>query len=141
MGPRRLSGVVVRPLNFTVRGPMTALLLLVPVSGGAGLALLSATRLPRNESYWWRTTIALAAVSALVNALSAFRFGGALYRDAFALAAVATFCAVTVGWVGWTFRDKSSLQRIMLAALTLPVFAVAAPFIGLFAHCTSGDCL
>jgi hypothetical protein len=48
---------------------------------------------------------------------------------------------IVIGWVGRSFRDLSPLKRAGAAALTLGVFAVSAPFIGLFAHCTSGDCL
>jgi hypothetical protein len=141
MRPRRLMRASGRPLNFTVRRRVTALAFLVPVSGGVALTLLYASSLPSNERHWLRSTIAFAVASALANVVVAVRLENSLYRDAFALATVAAFCTVVIGWVGRAFLDKPLFLRLVLAALALVIFAVLAPFIALFAHCTSGDCL
>ena len=120
---------------------MAVLIVLIPVSGGAVLAVLSATSLPWHSRHWWGTTIATGIASALANLVFVLRSDNGLYRDAFAIAVVAALCTVAIGSVGISLRDRSSLQRVVAAALTLIAFGLSAPFVGLIAHCTSGDCL
>ena len=120
---------------------MAVLIVLIPVSGGAVIAVLSATSLPWLSRHWWITTIAIGIAAALANLVFVLGFESRLYRDAFALAIVAALCTFAIGWAGISLRDRSSLQRVAAAALTLTAFGLSAPFIGLLVHCTSGDCL
>jgi hypothetical protein len=121
--PRRLAGVIVRPLNFTVRGqPMRRRLLLAFACVGLvcayGYALWwvfeAALPMPRWWTWFWiilTDTLTLILVSVPVAALVA-RFGGRNATAVALLMTVALFVAtvepspVQVPYEAWT-RDGS----------------------------------
>jgi hypothetical protein len=120
---------------------LLALWYLIPASGGAVLALLSATSLPRNRHNWWRATVVIAVASAIANAAFIILRASPLYRDAIALSAAALLCVFLVGTIGSLLRDRVAALRAIASALVVCAFALTAPYVVLLAHCTSGDCL
>jgi len=119
----------------------TLLYIALVVCGGALLTGLAATALPSQPQRWWRTALATAVVSGVLNFVVAARTPSVLYRDVATVAFIAVFCPIAVAGTVWYLRERSWSERVWGGVAVTIAFFVVAPFALLFAHCTSGDCL
>jgi hypothetical protein len=120
----------------------------VAVSGGVVIAALSATTLALDIARWRKLAVATALTVGVVNLALGLHLhfdaeSNALLRDVAALVLLAAACPIAVAAaariVGTRIRHR--LVRVIAAVAVVVVFAAAVPFVLLFVHCTSGDCL
>jgi len=119
----------------------TLLYIALVVCGGALLTGLAATVLPRQPQRWWRTALATAVASGVLNFVVAARTPSVLYRDVATVAFIAMLCPVAVATIVWYLRERPWSERVWGGVAVTIAFFIVAPFALLFAHCTRGHCL
>lgn len=123
-------------------GPWSDLVpFLYAASGGIVLIPLAATGLAFRRRTFLLVALGLGIAAALLNIALNFshRSEFAFYRDIVALALFALACPIVSATL--VVGRGSALSRAGVAAAVVGVSIIVAPFLLLFVHCTSGDCL
>jgi hypothetical protein len=119
----------------------TVLYLVLPVVGGTLIVGLGSTALVGQTQRWWRITLGTALASGVINGAVALRVSDPLYRDIAAVAIISALCPVAVAATVRSMRGREGSERVWGGISVVLVFLVGTPFLLLYAHCTSGDCL
>lgn len=116
--------------------------------GGIAMAALTPTRLVKVPCRWWSVVTIVSVVSLATNCVISFDeasqpVNNLLVRDVVAWILLAGVIPFLVAAVSRSIarNRKGVWLRTIVAVLVLVLLAGATPFVLLFVHCTSGDCL
>ena len=123
-------------------------LLVSVVGGGIVIAVLSAGSHISNRRTWWKTAGLRSVLSALASSIVGLwiHFEGRsnlLGRDVVAIVVLAAAYPLVVAfaarWVDAT--ADHAYARVLGSVVALLLFSLAAAYVQLLVHCSSGDCL
>jgi hypothetical protein len=112
------------------------------------LAISGATSLVHRHRYWLAISVACATLALFFYAPALMRIAAdpinnILHRDIVAALLIVGLTPLLVGWLVYALSryGYSPVRRAVSAIVFGLLCALAAPWVVLFVHCTSGDCL
>jgi hypothetical protein len=118
------------------------------VGGGIVVVILSVGRHVSNRRLWWKTAVLLSVLSALASSIVGLwtHFEGRsnlLGRDVVALVIIATASPLVAAFAARWFDATAdhAYARVLGSFVVVLLLSVAAVYVQLLVHCSSGDCL